>query len=168
MLYFFDCEFMQCGSGMIDLISIGIVSEDGREIYLESSEFDPAKANVFVRTNVLPKLGPVDERLSRKEIRDRIFQLIGKDSPTWMAYYSAYDFVCLAELFGSFDQLPKGYPKLCWDLKCEALKLGVDDLPHQATKGEHNSLADAKWLKEAYFYLKDKHGLTIPEQKIPV
>jgi hypothetical protein len=52
MRYWFDTEFIEDGK-TIDLISIGIVAEDGRERYWESSEADHSKANDWVRENVL-------------------------------------------------------------------------------------------------------------------
>ena len=50
--YFYDSEFADTGS-TIDLISIGIVAEDGRELYLQSVEFDPRKASQWVKDHVL-------------------------------------------------------------------------------------------------------------------
>lgn len=41
----------------IQLISIGIVAEDGRTYYAISSEFNPNDANQWVKDNVLPRLG---------------------------------------------------------------------------------------------------------------
>ena len=40
MRYFYDTEFIDNGR-IIDLISIGVVAEDGREFYAVSTEFDP-------------------------------------------------------------------------------------------------------------------------------
>lgn len=53
--YFIDTEFLDTGS-TIDLVSIGIVCEDGRELYLQSVEFEPKNANEWVKENVLPRL----------------------------------------------------------------------------------------------------------------
>lgn len=55
MKYFLDTEFIE-HTGGIDLVSIGIVCEDGREFYAESCDFDPRDASPWVRTNVLSKL----------------------------------------------------------------------------------------------------------------
>ena len=55
MKYWYDTEFIEDGK-TIDLISIGIVCEDGRELYLQSVEFDPRKASKWVQENVLPHL----------------------------------------------------------------------------------------------------------------
>lgn len=53
--YFIDEEFIENGK-TIDLVSIGIVAEDGRELYVQSCEFNPSKANPFVRDNVFSQL----------------------------------------------------------------------------------------------------------------
>ncbi len=37
--YFYDCEFIEDGR-VIDLVSIGVVDEHGREFYAISTEFD--------------------------------------------------------------------------------------------------------------------------------
>jgi hypothetical protein len=54
MRYFLDTEFIEDGK-TIDLISIGIISEDGRNLYLIHRDFDILKAwkNDWVKNNVL-------------------------------------------------------------------------------------------------------------------
>ena len=44
MRYFYDTEFIEDGN-TIELVSIGIVAEDGREYYAVSTDFDAARAN---------------------------------------------------------------------------------------------------------------------------
>jgi len=53
--YFIDTEFIDSGK-TIDLVSIGIACEDGRELYLQSVEFDHRKASQWVKENVLAHL----------------------------------------------------------------------------------------------------------------
>ena len=53
--FFYDTEFIEDGT-TIDLVSIGVVDETGREFYAVSTEFDPSKAINWVRRNVLDKL----------------------------------------------------------------------------------------------------------------
>lgn len=57
MKYFLDTEFIEDGQ-TIDLISIGIVAEDGRELYLLNYDCDHSKANEWVKENVLKHLPP--------------------------------------------------------------------------------------------------------------
>ena len=64
MKYFIDTEFIEGfrkpwlgkKAHFIDLISIGIVAENGNEYYAISSEFDPKEANTWVYENVLNPL----------------------------------------------------------------------------------------------------------------
>lgn len=55
MKYFFDTEFIEWAGG-IDLVSIGIVSENGDTFYAESTNFDERNADQWVVDNVLSKL----------------------------------------------------------------------------------------------------------------
>jgi hypothetical protein len=57
MKYWLDTEFIEDGE-TIDLISIGIVAEDGREYYAINLDCDLSKASKFVKENVIPKLPP--------------------------------------------------------------------------------------------------------------
>lgn len=68
MKYFLDTEFIEGFKEslfskrrhFIDLISIGIVAEDGREYYAISNEFNYYDASPWVRKNVISKLeGPL-------------------------------------------------------------------------------------------------------------
>jgi hypothetical protein len=56
MRYYLDTEFIEDGR-TIDLISIGIVAEDGRTLYYGNKECDFTKASDWVIDNVLKPLG---------------------------------------------------------------------------------------------------------------
>lgn len=94
MNYYLDTEFIEGfhkplfgkRRHFIDLISIGIVAEDGREYYAISKDFNPAMANNWVKENVISKLEP------RRTIVDYTFpghdheyesEPIYKDNPIW-------------------------------------------------------------------------------------
>ncbi len=55
MKFYIDTEFSE-RPGTIDLISIGIVCENGATFYAESTSFNPEKCNPWVKENVLTKL----------------------------------------------------------------------------------------------------------------
>ena len=55
MRYWLDTEFIAAPYS-IDLISIGLVAEDGCEFYAESNEVDWSKANLWTLANVRPQL----------------------------------------------------------------------------------------------------------------
>lgn len=151
--YFFDTEFAEDGR-TIDLISIGVVAEDGREFYAISTEFDAEVCNDWVKDNVLPLLPPrMDGRwMSRAQIRTALLAFVGVDKPEWWAYYADYDWVALCQLFGTMMDLPDGWPMYCRDIKQLCDEQGNPRLPEQAGT-EHDALADARWNVEAHSFL---------------
>lgn len=155
---FLDTEFDEDGR-TIELISIALVHEDGREYHAVSTEFDPGHCNEWVTQNVLPHL-PTDPTLwkTRKVIADdiRVF-VLGDGSggkPSFWAYFADYDWVALCQLFGRMIDLPKGFPMYCNDLKQRMATLGLnrEDMPAQAGV-YHSALEDARWVREASLWL---------------
>lgn len=160
MKYFLDTEFIEGFKKplfgkrrhFIDLISIGIVREDGKEYYAVSNDFNSKDANDWVLKNVISKLPDkhVDQldsprrRMesmawkSQKQITYDILNFFGcfRDHLFWRAppnievygYYADYDWVLFCSLFGRMMDLPKGFPMYCIDLKqqldCKADKNG--------------------------------------------
>lgn len=167
MKYFFDTEFIEDGK-TIDLLSIGIISEDGREFYAESSEADWSKANDWVKENVLPHMlsyrkleggfTRACDAVSRATIRQAVMEFCDPEKygkPEFWAYYADYDWVTFCQLFGTMMDLPKGFPMYCRDIKQLCDSMGNPKLPEQST-AEHHALADAKWNKEAYDFLNNR------------
>lgn len=161
MRYFFDTEFIEDGH-TIDLISIGVVCEDGREFYAENRYARLDRANAWVKANVLPHLGMVKAHdkqagggITPTQIRDGLLAFVreGDAPPEFWAYYADYDWVVLCQLFGRMLDLPEGWPMLCLDLKQEAIRLGDPSLPEQ-TSTEHHALADARWNAEVFRFLE--------------
>ncbi len=151
MKYFFDTEFIEC-QGTIDLISIGIVTEDGREFYAESWAVNWKIANAWVLENVKPSLTG-ENVLDRSEMKKAIVQFIGEDTPEFWAYYADYDWVAFCWIFGAMMDLPKNFPMYCKDIKQLCDSLGNPKLPEQDSKEEHNALNDARHNKIMYEYL---------------
>lgn len=160
MKYFIDTEFSERGpSHPIQLISIGIVREDGRQFYAESSDFDPDDCNVWVKKHVLTRLK--GKHLPLRVIAADIKFFIGDDKPEFWGYYADYDWVVFCQTFGSMIDLPKGWPMYCRDIKqwCDALN--NPSLPKEGyvrgeliTKGtEHNALDDARWNLLCWHFL---------------
>lgn len=148
--YFYDCEFIEDGQ-TIDLVSIGVVDENGREYYAVSTEFDGARALPWVRRNVLDKLpSPADPAWrSREAIRTTLFDFLmaplrerpGAQMELW-AWYAAYDHVALAQLWGPMPALPRAIPRFTKDLRQMWDDLGQPKLPEMA--GRHDALVDAR------------------------
>jgi 3' exoribonuclease, RNase T-like len=152
--YWIDTEFI-ARPYSIDLISIGLVAEDGREFYAESSEVDWSKANPWTLENVRPQLD--GKGIGRIEIGYGVREFTDHDkAPVFWGYFPSYDWAAFVWLFGSLDELPFHYPQLCLDIKQWAIELGDPELPHQ--KGaRHHALHDARWTKEAWMFLAGLH-----------
>ena len=143
--YFYDCEFIEDGR-VIDLVSIGMVDEHGREFYAVSTEFDDSRALPWVRRNVLDKLpSPADRAWrSRERIRADLYEFLtapGEEIELW-AWYAAYDHVALAQLWGAMPALPREIPRFTKDLRQRWDDLGCPSLP--PATGRHDALVDAR------------------------
>lgn len=156
MKYFIDTEFSERGPRHpIELISIGMVAEDGRELYCVNTDFNQRHANQWVMDNVLPFLPwkptahfPYQgkEWAKQDEIPGHIQAFIGDDlSPEFWGYYSGYDWVVLCQLFGDMSCLPTGWPMYCHDLRQAMDAMGHQDV-RQPDDAPHNALEDARWI----------------------
>lgn len=152
MRVWLDTEFIEDGR-TIDLISIGVVCEDGLAYYAESSECDLSRASPWVRANVIRHLRQTD-CIPRKEIAAEIARIVGYKPEFW-AYYADYDWVALCQLYGTMMDLPKGWPMYCRDVKQWCDMLGNLKLPEQKNT-EHHALADALWTRDAWHFLNER------------
>ncbi len=166
MNYFIDLEFIERGAAHpIDLISIGIVAEDGREFYALNFDCDWDKASDWVKDNVLSCLPPkpelntpsITKRIDHSWYRhcaigEAILDFIGDDpTPKFWGEWCSYDWVVLCQLYGTMMALPKGWPMRCRDVVQfleDDLGLSQDDWPESLeTDGNHNALLGAKTVK---------------------
>jgi hypothetical protein len=172
----YDTEFLERGAGKpISLISIGMVREDGAELYYvnAAAPWAEIEAHPWLRDNVLPHL-PRDEGHTEEwrpdyrrrdivespknianAVADFCYHSYGqlRESTELWADYGAYDHVVLAQLFGTMLDLPDHMPMYTNDLQQAARMLG-STLPPQ-TSSEHDALNDARWVMEALEYLQD-------------
>jgi hypothetical protein len=162
MRYFLDTEFMEDGE-LIEPISIGMVAEDGRELYVEFGDADLSNANDFVRDHVIPHLSEEEDNwLTIAQIKERVLDFIGTDKdPHIYGEYCAYDWVVFCMAFGRMVDLPKQLPKYCREVKYLRDMLGVksEQLPNNDLEldgPEHNALADARNLKRRFDILLKK------------
>lgn len=162
-VYTLDTEFIEDGR-TIDLISIGIVCEDGREYYAVNADM-PIKRirkHQWLMDNVVPGLpkphgdwinhmpskwlfdyrNPVvkDRKRIASEVRD--FLLAAGEPELW-ANYSAYDHVVLAQLWGPMSDLPQGIPMWTHDIQQAIERSDGCVFPVQET-GVHNALEDTR------------------------
>jgi hypothetical protein len=154
--FFLDTEFYEDGR-TIDLISIAVVAEDGREFYAVSADAQLHLVSPWVRANVLPSLPKYGDRawMTRIEIREELERFVLGDricSPEIWAYYADYDWVALCQLFGTMMDLPKGFPMFCRDLNQLSIDRGSPKHPPDPVGG-HNALVDARWNRDLYAFL---------------
>ncbi len=171
MRYWIDTEFVE-RPYTINLISIGLVAEDGREFYAESSEVDWTKASQWTLQTVRPQLEGAG--MKREEIGYAIRRFVdGDESPVFWGFFPAYDWVAFCWLFGSMDELPFHFPQLCLDIKQWAIELGDPDLPRQSGP-RHHALHDARWTRVAWTFLassqsrRERAALRWPKKRWPV
>lgn len=173
-IYCYDTEFLEDGR-TIDLISIGIVCEDGREYYAVNADadWDRIRENDWLMENVVVHLpthstglvkkrtgfgergwrwGGINMRDSRVKPKWVIANevrdfLLASSHPQLWAYYAAYDHVALAQLWGRMIDRPKGIPMWTNDLQQELVRRGRKTPP--SPTDEHNALADARWVLRA-------------------
>jgi 3'-5' exoribonuclease-like protein len=171
MKVYYDCEFLEDGK-TIELISIGMVTDDGREYYAVNLDapWRRIKKHEWLMANVVPYLprgfGEArqhwpkhqlvdinDERVkARRVIAAEVSRFLLGDDPhdvpdlqLW-AWYGAYDHVALCQLWGRMIDLPRGIPMWTNDLRQEVQRLGDPRMPEQES-GAHNALADARHVK---------------------
>jgi hypothetical protein len=145
--YFYDTEFIDDGC-TIDLISIGVAAEDGREYYAVSTEFDAERAGSWVRTHVLPKLPPPASQLwrPRAQIRsdlEMFFDIDGAEPIELWAWVGAYDHVALCQLWGPMPHLPAAMPRFTRELRQLWEDRGRPRLPRRSPD-VHDALVDAR------------------------
>lgn len=198
MKVFHDWEFQETGAALTP-ISVGMVREDGAELYLINGEYpiheylknDPT--NAWLRENVLPHL-PIRQTLGTRigddgtladglewneshpdyecvlslaNIRDRVQRFLlgpGEELELW-GWYSAYDHVCLARLWGTMANLPVGVPMYTNDLRQFAHMLGVK--PNSQHDNKHHPLDDAHWNRDTFASLVDYVHVNVgPPQRL--
>jgi len=173
MRIYFDTEFYEDGK-TIDLMSIGMVREDGLSLYYLNQECDWSKpySNGWHCRNTLPHLWdtpthgnglPDDCYAPRgRSVEPRIYiaqellhfcrephqQTGDRSAPEFWAWYADYDWVALCQLFGTMNGLPEDWPQYCRDLK---QTVDENDWFQKSKEDDnHNALGDALWLKKEH------------------
>ena len=99
MRFFYDCEFIEDGS-TIQLISIGILSEDGREYYAVNSEMPMKRISEhdWLCRNVVPSLPVTNPQRVRDQLDKRKF-FCDIDSSTRLDFTLDTTNTCVKPLF---------------------------------------------------------------------
>lgn len=164
---FFDTEFTGLHQETT-LISIGLVSEDGRAFYAEFDDYDKSQVDDWIKENVIDNLlfaGKTEFKLEDKfwEIRGAKYQ-VKKYLEEWLSQFDtvemwsdclAYDWVLFNDIFGHAFDIPKNVYYIPFDI-CTLMKIkGIDpDINREEFSGidgdKHNALHDAEVIKACY------------------
>lgn len=152
---YLDTEFHQRvirGMPSLELISIALVEEGGRSLYLASKEFNlaAAKRNPWLRENVLPKLPPQQNWKTRRDIRDAVLNFLGPDNVQMVYWVIPHDIVLFEQLIAStVTTIPKNIERTSYNLAQHWADLEKPAiLPEVDTTQEHSALYDAYWLRD--------------------
>lgn len=173
--YFMDTEFLENGV-TIRPISIGIVSDDGREFYAEFRDVEPREiiGHPWLFHNVAPHLdywNPISPAITlnsyhrlpdKDEIAWKIKEFLGDDRCEIWCYFGDYDWVLFAQLFGRMVDMPHNLGFQALDLmqlmKLCGLRKG--DVPKQSGN-QHNALDDARWNRDVFNWIHDNYEIEV-------
>ena len=169
MRFFLDCEFIETGPQRpVHLVSLGVKCEDGRAFYAEDEDAPLHLADDWFKTNVTPHLNRKHAR-PRHQIAQELLEFVGSlkfGTPTFYGYFCAYDWLCVAQLYGRLIDIPQSWPKYCIDLKAIWKMLGGSIKFPKQSGVEHLSLDDSSWNFEVWKILnerwKQSTGLELP------
>jgi len=143
--YFFDTEFHWDGAG-IRLISIAVISGDGREIYAHADHYDPVAASQdpFLAQHVLPSVANIPQ-CSIRDLRSDLSTFFTPRPTQLWADFGAWDQVALMQIWGGIADQPPWLPMQVRDVRQFASLLGkqLPDYP----PGRHDALIDARHVR---------------------
>lgn len=172
------------GNRALDLISVGLVREDGSEYSAVNSEANWAEIGKhrWLCENVVPHLplagkgvrevqekGPgtaktwafaVDTTDARVKphwvIANEVREFIlGAGDPELWSDHGAHDFVALCWLWGTRMQLPAGIPMWTHSLRQETERAGNPVIPPLGGMAAHNALDDAREVRWRLMWLRE-------------
>ena len=166
MKVFFDTEFTGLHKETT-LISIGMISEDGKKFYAELTDYDKSQVDDWLQKNVIDNLhgSDTDDDYSVptyyfKGDKDFVAEKMKK----WFSQFweveiwsdcLAYDWVLFNDLFGHAFNIPENVYYIPFDI-CTLFKVkGIDpDISREEFSGmegnKHNALYDAEVIKVCY------------------
>ena len=176
MKIFFDTEFTGLHQ-KTTLISIGLVSEDGRTFYAEFADYDKSQLDDWLKENVIANtlfLKGENNFIQASTDLNNYCHVganggIKADLEDWLSQFEsvemwsdclAYDWVLFNQIFGHAFNIPKNVYYIPFDI-CTLFKMkGIDpDINREYFaldsgivfgEGKHNALWDAKIIKACY------------------
>lgn len=163
MKVFFDTEFTGLHQ-KTTLISIGLVTEDGREFYAEFTDYDKTQVDDWVQTNVIAKLtgkGIVgDTAFVRQELLKWLSEISHGCVLEMWSDCLAYDWMLFCELFGGAMGIPPWIYYIPFDICTLFAAKNVDPDINRETfscleaetckENKHNALHDAQIIRICY------------------
>ena len=168
---FFDTEFTGLHKNT-SLISIGLISECGKEFYAEFNDYDRAQIDLWLRDNVIQNLlyngrdsftqGDTLNKFIKSDTNE-----IKKALEEWFSQFEAvkmvsdclaYDWVLFHSIFGTAFDIPKNVYYIPFELCTLLEQKGIDpDINREvfahgflANENKHNALWDAKVIKMCF------------------
>lgn len=164
MRIFYDTEFIVRGHDHpLVLISLAMVTEsdDGPEILVVNSEFDDTIVGPWVREHVIPRLPSRASGawMPPDRIAAAVRCFVGSESPELWGDFAAYDHVLLAQLLGTMEAWPSGWPMFTMDVQQWRVMAGVQAWPANLAEDwpgpAHDALADARLVRARWRYLRE-------------
>jgi hypothetical protein len=181
---FMDTEFTGLHKDTT-LISIGIVSDTGKEFYAELTDFDENQVDDWIKENVIDNLMYSDLEDFHEEVGSVTLVKGPKEEieavlTEWLAQFRSielwsdchhYDIVLFHDIFGGAFSVPSNVYYIPYDISTVFKIFGIDpDISREAfidapVRGDkHNSLYDAKVIQACYDKLyrnRDKYPFMI-------
>lgn len=168
MKVWYDTEFLDDGR-LIDLISIGMVREDGAEYYAINAQMPWVRIlqHDWLVENVVNHLPKTKYGVSldhenpdvkphhviKSEVETFLLEAfeVKGELELW-SWFSAYDHVALAQLWGPMSNLPAFIPMYTNEIR--TLFQIYNNPKINVPEGNHNALADAHYHKNLYNAIK--------------
>lgn len=160
MRIFFDTEFTGLHQHTT-LISIGLISEDGRMFYAELLDYDKGQVDNWIQENVIAHLTR-EYSGTTETIKQKLETwLSGFDTVEMWSDCLSYDWVLFCQLWGHAFNIPKNVYYIPFDI-CTLLKVkGIDpdinrekfafgECLQEMKDQKHNALWDAKVIRACY------------------
>ncbi len=149
MRAYFDTEHVMFKSTPLTLASIGIVREDGAELYMVSGDFKRSVAGPWFKRNVWPGIAEY-EKHSQAEIANAVSEFLSPVDEI-VTCSGLNDFKILAELVGEFWFSTFDLHD-AWRAEHTTVVDGkkfTPPMPKQ-TRKKHHALEDARWHRTLY------------------
>jgi hypothetical protein len=146
LLLFIDTEFTDFKE--MDLISVGIVSQEHHEFYAENSEYDRTGCSDFVKSVVIPKLQGGEHAVPYNKLKEKlqlwVSKLLQEHTSVLFIFDYSGDWFLLGELLIGYPHRDKvkGHQ--------DELEEGIEQYFMHDRSNEHHALHDAKALLNGF------------------